>query len=212
MNAFKPMETNSHILHEDIYDIIIAGAGCLGLSLLYSILNTSSLKDQKILVVDKSFEKANDRTWCFWEKEAGVFESLVCKNWDQISIHKNDFSTTMPTVPFSYKMIQGLDFYKHVMDYAKQFKNVYWQEATITSMETEGLHQKGSLPTNAIIHWEGGMAKGHKVFSSILPIDDLYTMSQTIQTEPFLWQHFKGHLIEFENPVFDAQIAMENDD
>jgi hypothetical protein len=166
-----------------------------------------ALKDQKILVVDKSFEKANDRTWCFWEKETGVFESLVCKNWKHISVHKNEFSTTLPTEPFSYKMIQGLDFYKHVIDYAKQFNNVYWQEATISSMETEGLHQKEALPTHAIVHWEAGMAKGRKVFSSILPIDDLYSISQTNQTEPFLWQHFKGHLIEFENPVFDAHVA-----
>lgn len=207
MNAFKPMETNTQSIHEGIYDIIIAGAGCSGLSLLYSILNTPALKDQKILVVDKSFEKANDRTWCFWEKETGVFESLVCKNWKHISVHKNEFSTTLPTEPFSYKMIQGLDFYKHVIDYAKQFNNVYWQEATISSMETEGLHQKEALPTHAIVHWEAGMAKGRKVFSSILPIDDLYSISQTNQTEPFLWQHFKGHLIEFENPVFDAHVA-----
>ena len=207
MNAFKPMESNSQSLHESIYDIIIAGAGCSGLSLLYSILNTPALKDQKILVVDKSFEKANDRTWCFWEKEAGFFESLVCKQWDQISIHKNEFSTTLTTSPFTYKMITGLDFYKHVLDFAKQFNNVYWQETSITSMDTESLPQKDSIQTTAIVYWEGGMAKGLKVFSSILPIDDLYTISQTKNATPFLWQHFKGHLIEFESSVFDASIA-----
>lgn len=53
------------------YDIIIAGAGCAGLSLLYAILNSPTLKGQNILVIDKSFEKSNDRTWCFWKKEAG---------------------------------------------------------------------------------------------------------------------------------------------
>jgi len=177
MNAFKPMETNSHNLEEGIYDIIIAGAGCSGLSLLYSILKTEAIQHQKILVIDKSFEKANDRTWCFWEQAPGVFESLVCKNWEHISIHKNEFSTTLETAPFSYKMIEGLDFYKYVIDFAKQFNNVYWQEATISSMETiNGIAQ---------IQWDGGMAKGHKVFSSILPIDDLYTISQSKQSTPF---------------------------
>jgi len=199
MNAFKPMETNSHNLEEGIYDIIIAGAGCSGLSLLYSILKTEAIQHQKILVIDKSFQKANVRTWCFWEQAPGVFESLVCKNWEHISVHKNEFSTTLKTAPFSYKMIEGLDFYKYVIDFAKQFNNVYWQEATISSMET----------TNGIaqMKWEGGMAKGHKVFSSILPIDDLYTISQSKQSTPFLWQHFKGHLVEFESPVFDAEVA-----
>ena len=95
MNAFKPMENNSHLTQEVVYDIIIAGAGCSGLSLLYSVLNTPKLQDQKILVIDKSFEKSNDRTWCFWEQEAGIFESLVCKKWEQISVHKNSFSTCL---------------------------------------------------------------------------------------------------------------------
>lgn len=181
------------------FDIIIAGAGCAGLSLLYALLNSASLKHQKILIIDKSFEKSNDRTWCFWENKAGVFESMVCKKWNHISIHKNDFSITLPTYPFSYKMIQGLDFYNHVIDFAKQFNNVHWEEKTIHAIEKENEY--------AVVYWEGGHAKGHKIFSSILPIDDLYTISQKNQTQPFLWQHFKGHLVEFEKPVFDADEA-----
>lgn len=199
MNAFKPMDSNSHSYNEDVFDIIIAGAGCSGLSLLYAILKSPQLQNQKILVVDKSFEKSNDRTWCFWEAEKGTFEALVCKQWDFVSVHKNQFDTNLPTHPFSYKMIQGVDFYKHVIDFAKQFNNVHWQEATITSMEIEN--------EIAVLHWEAGMAKGHKVFSSILPLDDLYAISQGNQTASFLWQHFKGHLVEFESPVFDAEVA-----
>ena len=191
----------------DKYDYIIAGAGCAGLSLLHYIHQYSSLHQKKILIIDQNLKKSNDRTWCFWEEGSSDFESLLTTSWNTISIHQADRNFYLPTAPFTYKMIQGLDFYKHVIDYAKQFNNVYWQEATISSMETEGLHQKEALPTHAIVHWEAGMAKGRKVFSSILPIDDLYNISQTNQTEPFLWQHFKGHLIEFENPVFDAHVA-----
>jgi lycopene beta-cyclase len=198
------MENNSHSSQDLFYDIIIAGAGCSGLSLLYSLLNSTELQNQKILVIDKSFEKSNDRTWCFWEQEAGVFESIVCKNWDQISIHKNPFSTTLPTYPFSYKMINGLDFYNHIIDFAKKFPNVHWQEATVTSMD---YHLHSSSNAEAIVYWEGGKAMGQKVFSSILPIDQLYSISQNKMSAPFLWQHFKGHLIEFESNVFDASVA-----
>jgi lycopene beta-cyclase len=194
------MENSSQSSQEVIYDIIIAGAGCSGLSLLYSILNTAALQDQKILVIDKSFDKSNDRTWCFWEQEKGIFESLVCKKWEQISVHKNSFSTTLPADPFIYKMINGLDFYNYVIGFAKKFPNVHWQENTITSMDTD-------FSIGAHIHWEGGMAKGRKVFSSLLPIDQLYNISQQKTDTPFLWQHFKGHLVEFESNVFDANIA-----
>ena len=199
MNAFKPMENNSHSTQEEIYDIIIAGAGCAGLSLLYSILSTPALNQQKILVIDRSFEKSNDRTWCFWEQEVGVFESIVCKQWNQLSIHKKDFSIKLPTTPFFYKMVEGLDFYKHIFEFAKHFNNVHWQEANITSIE--------KVLSSAEVQWDGGIAKGYKVFSSILPLDDLYAISQGKQRTPFLWQHFKGHLVEFESPVFDDQIA-----
>jgi lycopene beta-cyclase len=96
-------------------------------------------------------------------------------------------------------MIQGLDFYNHVIKEAKKLPNIYWQEASITNMET--------IDNNAIVYWEGGSAIASKVFSSILPIDSLYTISQTTNTKPFLWQHFKGLLVEFEQPVFEAHIA-----
>ena len=35
------------------YDYIIAGSGCAGLSLLYKILQTPSLQNKSILVIDK---------------------------------------------------------------------------------------------------------------------------------------------------------------
>jgi lycopene beta-cyclase len=188
-----------HSYQANHYDIIIAGAGCAGLSLLYSILQSPILSTQKILVIDKSFEKSNDRTWCFWETHNGKFDALVCKKWNQISVHKNEFSATLPTNPFTYKMVEGIDFYKYIIDFAKQFTNVHWQEAYISSID--------AINEEAIVHWEGGAAHGNKVFSSILPIDDLYVISQSKQSTPFLWQHFKGHLVSFEEAVFDDNIA-----
>ena len=83
------MQVNTeNVSQQTVYDIIIAGVGCAGLSLLYAILKSPSLRQQSILIVDKSFSKANDRTWCFWEEGQGVFENLVCKQWEQISVHK----------------------------------------------------------------------------------------------------------------------------
>ena len=183
----------------DNYDIIIAGAGCGGLSLLHSILQSPVLNTQKILVIDRSFEKSNDRTWCFWETENGKFDALVCKKWEQISVHKKTFSTVLSTVPFVYKMIQGQDFYKHIISFAKKFSNVHWQEAVISSID--------AINEKAVVQWEGGEAKGKKVFSSILPMDQLYAISQSKSDKPFLWQHFKGLLVQFEQDTFDDQIA-----
>ena len=194
------MDNKADTLYQnDEYDIIIAGAGCAGLSLLHSILQSTVLNTLKILVIDKSFEKSNDRTWCFWEINNGKFDALVCKKWEQISVHKKPFSTVLSTAPFVYKMIQGQDFYKHIISFAKQFSNVHWQEAVISSID--------AINEKAVVQWEGGAAKGKKVFSSILPIDQLYAISQSKSDKAFLWQHFKGLLVQFEQDTFDDNIA-----
>ena len=185
--------------HQVVYDIIIAGAGCAGLSLLHGILQSPNLQSKKILVIDTSFQKSNDRTWCFWETTPSVFESLVCKKWSQIEIQKNSFTTQLATAPFVYKMIEGLDFYNYVISAAKQFENISWQEAYVSKIE----EQSG----NAMVEWEGGSAIAKQVFSSILPLDSLYAISQSQKSNLFLWQHFKGQLIEFELEVFDEGVA-----
>ena len=116
------------------YDYIIAGAGGAGLSLLHYLMQSSDLASKSILVIDKSFQKTNDRTWCFWNKDESVFENLVKNRWDTISIHAQGFDKELSTAPFSYKMIQGIDFYNTILKEAKTKSNIHFQEATITSI------------------------------------------------------------------------------
>jgi len=92
------IHTNTEIAS---YDYIIAGAGGAGLSLLHYLMQCSSLVSKSILVIDKSFNKTNDRTWCFWNKDASAFETLVKNRWDTISIHAQGFDKELPTAPFS---------------------------------------------------------------------------------------------------------------
>ena len=143
---------------EKKYDYIIAGAGCAGYSLLYHLLQDPILSKKKILVVDANFNKANDRTWCFWEDTAGPFESIVCKKWSNIEVLKGTIHRSLPTAPFEYKMIQGIDFYQHISAFAKGFDNVEWVASKILSIDaTDG---------GARVNWEGGAANADYVFST----------------------------------------------
>ena len=175
---------------ENKYDYIIAGAGCAGYSLLYHLLQDPILSQKKILVVDANFNKGNDRTWCFWEDSVGTFESIVCKKWSNIEVLKGSMHRSMPTAPFEYKMIQGVDFYQYVSDFAKGFDNVEWVASKILTIDSINAN-------SARINWEGGSANAAYVFSSI--------NGERIQSK--LWQHFKGIVVEFDNPVFDERIA-----
>lgn len=174
---------------EKKYDYIIAGAGCAGYSLLYHLLQDPILSQKKILVVDANFNKANDRTWCFWEDQAGPFESIVCKKWLNIEVLKGSMQRLLPTAPFEYKMIQGIDFYQHISAFAQGFDNVEWVASKILSID--------AAHGGARVLWEGGAANAEYVFSSI--------NGERIQSK--LWQHFRGIVVEFDTPVFDKTVA-----
>jgi lycopene beta-cyclase len=219
------------------YDYIIAGAGGAGLSLLHYLMQSSNLARKSILVIDKSFNKTNDRTWCFWEKNISAFENLVKNRWDTISIHAEGFDKELPTAPFSYKMIQGIDFYNSILKEAKTKSNIHFQEVTITSVSvidsltssnaikannensSKNINSKVSINNWAKVEWEGGAAIGQYVFSSLLPfqmnqLNTAAAYSNSLQSNtssnnkaPFLWQHFKGRVVQFDTPVFNKAIA-----
>ncbi len=194
------------------YDYIIAGAGGAGLSLLHYLLASPILSNKQILVIDQSLNKTNDRTWCFWEIGISEFESIVHHRWEGISIHSKSFSKELPTSPFSYKMIQGIDFYNYVMTSAKLKSNVHWVEAAISNIKEINA---GQLEKEVLLEWEGGFAKAKMVFTSILPFQmnnlasatNFDSKNQSFTQLPFLWQHFKGRTITFIQPVFNKQLA-----
>jgi len=222
------IDTNNKIAS---YDYIIAGAGGAGLSLLHYLMQSSSLATKSILVIDKSFQKTNDRTWCFWDIGISAFENLVKHRWDTISIHAEGFDKELPTAPFAYKMIQGIDFYNSILKEAKTRSNIHFQEATILNisvLDTSSASLSGSSKaitnTNnsnkrAKVEWEGGAAIGDYVFSSLLPfqmnqLNTAAAYSNALQAgtssnnkAPFLWQHFKGRVVKFNTPVFNKTIA-----
>lgn len=194
------------------YDYIIAGAGGAGLSLLHYLLASPILSNQQILVIDQSLNKTNDRTWCFWEMGDHEFESLVHHRWEAISIHSESFSKQLTTSPFSYKMIQGIDFYNYVMTAAKLNPNVHWVEAAVSNIKEISANKSEQ---EVIVEWQGGFAKARMVFTSILPFQmnnlasatQYDSRNQSSDNLPFLWQHFKGRTVTFNQPVFDQKVA-----
>jgi lycopene beta-cyclase len=106
------------------FDFIFLGAGCASLSLLLRIISSEQFADKKILLIDKESKTANDRTWCFWEKENGFFEDIVFSKWDTISFLSDDFSEDMNIAPYQYKMIRGIDFYQYCFERIAKLDNI----------------------------------------------------------------------------------------
>ena len=175
------------------YDIIIAGSGCAGLSLLYRILKDSVLKTKKILVVDKGEKNTNDRTWCYWEKEDGLFEPIVTHQWRTLEFLTSDFTQQFDLEHYSYKMIKGIDFYDLVLTYAKAFANVVFKYEKIQKIRAEHDH--------AFVETEHARYFSEYVFNSTS------LFNPKINTRNSLLQHFEGWVIKTEKPSFNNEIG-----
>lgn len=172
------------------YDIIIAGGGCAGLSLLDRFLNDQNLSTKSILVVDKQDYQVNDKTWCFWEKGTPWYSSLVTKCWEQINFADQNGVISGLATPFRYHMIRSIDFYHHILDRVKAFPNVKLINGWISEI--------GETKESGYIVVDGKRFEGHSVFNSFYGYE---------QREPTfsLNQHFKGYVIQTTSPVFKNQ-------
>ncbi|GHV14961.1 MAG: lycopene cyclase [Hydrotalea flava] len=178
------------------FDYIITGAGCAGLSLLMRLLQEPAMQQKKILVIDKDAKKNNDRTWCFWEASPGLFEPIVHHRWEQLRFVAPAVDTNFSITPYQYKMIRGIDFYEYVLQQSAGFDNVQLVYATVQALRNEN--------NGVTVVTDHGTYTGEYVFNSIVnagnwPPDDFKGY--------FLWQHFKGKLIETNQPVFDPSMA-----
>ena len=175
------------------YHYILTGAGCAGLSLLIHLISSGKFSDKKILVIDKSPKNANDRTWCFWEADPSIFESIVHKQWDRAWYHSDRFSRLLELSPYQYKMIKGIDFYDHCLQIIQQQKNIEVVYAAVESID----YDKTSVTAS------GNTYYADYIFNSIL-----FEKPALAKKEFYLQQHFKGWTIETQEPAFDPAQAV----
>lgn len=176
------------------YDFIIAGAGCAGLSLAVHMIHSGKFTNKKILLVDQKAKNLNDRTWCFWEKGTGLFESIVYKEWQKLNFHSNTLSKPLDISPYRYKLIRGIDFYNYCLQQIEAQSNFTYLQAPVEKVfgdEREAGIQVG-----------GQLIKSQFVFNSIL-----FTKPRLSTRELWLLQHFKGWVIKTANPFFDPAIG-----
>ncbi|HEY6954485.1 MAG TPA: lycopene cyclase family protein [Flavisolibacter sp.] len=176
-----------------LYDYIIAGAGCSGLSLAIHLIESERFADKKILLIDKDIKKANDRTWCFWQKEEGLFEPIIYKQWQRLRFHGEDHSSLLHLQPYHYKMIRGIDFYEYCLQIINRQTNVDILFDTVESVFSE--------------EKTGVVVKGERIYSDYVFNSILFDKPVLRSNEYWLLQHFLGWTIETDEDCFDAEVA-----
>ena len=180
------------------YHYIITGAGLAGSSLLMRMMREPFFSDKKVLVIDQSPKTKNDRTWCFWEKEAGIFEPIVHHKWENIEFFSNNYSDTLNISPYQYKMIQGIDLYTFVKKETEKHPNIEWRYEEVRSIKNK--INKSAVETSIQTY------TADYVFNSIL-FKNILVPPSGGGGGYLLLQHFKGWLIETPEPRFDHSKA-----
>jgi lycopene beta-cyclase len=174
-------------------DFIICGAGCAGLSLAMHMIHSGRFSDKKILLIDKNPKHANDRTWCFWEKEKALFESIVCNQWNKLWFYGENFSSQLNIGPYQYKMIRGIDFYEYCFNVISQQKNF-----DLLFEEVEEVFSNNKT---------GVVVNGQKIFADYVFNSILFEKPKLQKNEYWMLQHFKGWIVETEEDYFGESTA-----
>jgi lycopene beta-cyclase len=155
-------------------------------------IHSGKFTGKKILLVDKAPKTTNDRTWCFWEIRPGLFEDIVLKQWDEVLFHADDFSRRLSIAPYRYKMIRGVDFYTYCFKAIAVQQNIEVMYAGVESIS----HEETCIT-----------AGGKKLYADYIFNSILFEKPVLKPNEFYLQQHFKGWMIETEQPVFDTSTA-----
>ncbi|TAE20713.1 MAG: lycopene cyclase [Cytophagales bacterium] len=171
------------------YDYIIAGGGMAGLSLAY-YLTQSPLRDRSILILDREQKNRNDRTWCFWERGEGPYESILYRVWDRVEFHGTTLRGLLNMGNYRYKMLRGIDFYAFVQRHLAQFPNIEIRQATVNRIK--------DTPQGGFVIADDEALMADYVF------DSTFALTLDKPERHNLLQHFKGWVIKTEKPCFDV--------
>ncbi|MEM6299770.1 MAG: lycopene cyclase family protein [Bacteroidota bacterium] len=178
------------------YDYILAGGGGSGLSLLNHLLDSPTLSQKRILVVERAEKRANtqDRTWCFWERpDADYLKSLpTAYSWSQVESLWRDKNFKREISPYQYYYLRSGDFYESVKKKARSFAGITFLQADI--------HQ--IIPDNNYpqVETSGGTFSADYIFSSLWDIRE-----SKREARHWLSQKFLGWFVHSETPIFDPE-------
>ncbi|WP_342644815.1 lycopene cyclase family protein [Mucilaginibacter sp. CSA2-8R] len=175
--------------HIPSFDIIIIGAGCAGLQLLYQFSQRKDWSGLKVLLVDDG--AAKQRSWCFWSSEQHPLQHLVTKTWHQLSFSSAAFSKTQTIGPYGYHYIPGDVFFEY---FSREFIPAHHNITQVSGRVNQIQPNNGSY----LIKTDDYVAWGKTCFSSI--------PANKGQADE-LKQHFKGWYIEADHEVFDTSTA-----
>lgn len=173
------------------FNYIIIGNGLAGLQLAIELSNDPFFDDKQIALIDKSQKDTNDKTWCFWEKGSGKWDSVVSNTWNSALFYSSKKKIDLNLEPCTYKMVRSIDFYKQTKSILSQKNNIHFIIDDVISVD-----EKKPL----VLTTKKGLYTADHVFDSRINPDFFNKKDNYIRIN----QHFKGWIIESETDVFNT--------
>jgi lycopene beta-cyclase len=170
-----------------IYDFIIIGAGCAGLSLAYRLRD----KKFKICLIESSSNiNLINKTWSFWNTYDTPFNHLVRKKWDQMVIRNNNETKKINCSKFNYQSIDSKEFNNFVLEEIDRNKNI---DIKYMSNVLDIIVNKNNV--------------------KVLTKEATYECDHVFDSRPhsreiYMWQQFYGVYVKTKEDIFEDNTAI----
>ncbi|GAA0872011.1 lycopene cyclase family protein [Gangjinia marincola] len=175
------------------FDYIIIGAGAAGLQLALKLIEDNYFESCTIGILDKSLKVQNDKAWSYWEKGKGKWDHLIAKSWSKGLFYSSKKKKVLDLDSYTYKTLRSIDFYTYALDKIES-------SSTATFIPVEVIKTVEYKDYVDVITSNNNYQATH-VFDS--RIDPSFHDTKNSIT---LLQHFKGIVIETEQPSFDDNV------
>jgi len=175
------------------YNLIIAGAGAAGLSLVRNLMNSELLSQKKILLLDLSLSPAGDKTWCFWDDSNLPDPGIISHSWKTLDVRAYGQLYSEKLKHYEYHCLRSYDFSASILDRAKKHRSVTLLETSINDFSLNG--------DLGVVHTDKGDFSADWIFQSALRPKEFYRQRVDVS----LKQHFLGAEIETSEPTFDPE-------
>ncbi|MBF7092797.1 lycopene cyclase [Flavobacterium sp. ALJ2] len=175
------------------FDYIFTGTGLSAMMTVYKMVVSGKFVGKTILLIDEDSKKTNDRTWCFWQKEPSIWESVISKKWDTALFANESFKRDLDLSPYQYNQIRSLDFYNFVFELIKEQNDITFLNDKVTDIN--------ELDTHVFI------ATSTDTFTCNQLLNSIYnkTLIENQQQYPVLQQHFIGWFIKSKQDLLNPE-------
>ena len=190
-----------------IYDVVILGAGCAGLSSCLALLEAGA--DGPILLIDSRTHYADDRTWCFWDVEATPFTHLARSSWDEWQVRTAAGTVTAAAPATPYLCLAANDFYTFALASIAKFSNVELRLGESAGEYREVGDPAADCPAEGTtgglvsVSTAGGTVWAREVIDSRGLALSSATVAAIKETSTWVPQQFVGLHIVATRPAFD---------